>query len=292
MTNRDAKPINIHEDTTLFREALNHTAATTEFPPRLIEKDYFCTVLLAFLANETDALVFKGGTCLAKVYAGFYRLSEDLDFAISTPISGSRATRSRQATPLKTLWLAMPKHLQCFRLVEPLRGANNSTQYVGTTEYKSVLTGQTEGIKCEISLREPMLGPVHAEGAATILCDPITGNAAVPIVRVMCICRMEAFAEKARAALTRREPAIRDYYDLDHAVQMSLLKPDDGEFMDTIRRKLATPGNDPIDVSEKRREQLLRQLEANLKPVLRERDYRVFDLQRAFKIAESIARAL
>ena len=62
--------------------------------------------------------------------------------------------------------------------------------------------------------------------------------------------------------------------------------------MGEIRRKLATPGNDPIDVTEMRRGQLLRQLEANLKPVLRERDYRNFDLQRAFRIAEDIARAI
>lgn len=292
MTNRDRQPINIHEDTVLFREALNYTAATTEFPPRLIEKDYYCTVLLASLAKEAHDLAFKGGTCMAKVYAGFYRLSEDLDFAISTPVDASRANRSRAAAPLKTLWLAMPKRLPCFRLVGPLRGANNSTQYVGTAEYESVLTGQSEGIKCEIALREPVLTPAQAEGAATILRDPITGNAAVPIVRVMCISRMEAFAEKARAALTRREPAIRDYYDLDYAVRMSLLRPDDEEFRAAIRRKLATPGNDPIDVTEMRRGQLLRQLEANLKPVLRERDYRNFDLQRAFRIAEDIARAI
>jgi predicted nucleotidyltransferase component of viral defense system len=39
-------------------------------------------VLLEYLAAVDEALVFKGGTCLAKVYADFYRLSEDLDFVI------------------------------------------------------------------------------------------------------------------------------------------------------------------------------------------------------------------
>ena len=43
MTKRDAPTINNHEDAAMFREALNYTAATTKFPVRLIEKDYFCT---------------------------------------------------------------------------------------------------------------------------------------------------------------------------------------------------------------------------------------------------------
>jgi hypothetical protein len=63
MTKRDALTIDNHQDADLFREALNYTAATTKFPVRLIEKDYFCTVLLALFAREADDLVFKGGTC-------------------------------------------------------------------------------------------------------------------------------------------------------------------------------------------------------------------------------------
>ena len=292
MTQPNAETINNHEDEALFREALNYTVAMTGFPARLIEQDYFCTVLLAFLANETDDLVFKGGTCLAKVHAGFSRLSEDLDFAISVPADAPRARRSALAAPLKTLWLAMPKRLSCFRLVDPLRGANNSTQYVGAAQYVSVLTGQAEGIKCEVALREPILQPAYKGAAASILLDPLSGKAAVPMLQVKCISGMEAFAEKVRATLTRREPAIRDYYDLDFAVRTSLLKPGADDFMQMVRRKLAMPGNDPVNFSERRKEQLLRQVEANLKPVLRERDYRSFDLQRAFKIAEDIARSL
>jgi predicted nucleotidyltransferase component of viral defense system len=292
MTKRDMQAINNHEDAALFRETLNYTAATTEFPARLVEKDYFCTVLLAFLASETDNLIFKGGTCLAKVHAGFYRLSEDLDFAISVPVDAPRARRSALAVPLKTVWLALPKRLTCFRVGEPLRGANNSTQYVGTADYISVLTGQNETIKCEVALREPILQPAHMEDAAIILLDPLTGKAAVPVLQVKCISSVEAFAEKVRAALTRREPAVRDYCDLDYAVRMSLLAPNDDEFMQVVRRKLAMPGNDPVNVSGERLAQLRRQVEANLRPVLRERDYRAFDLERAFTIAQEIARSI
>ncbi len=85
--------IAFHEDTDLFPESLRYTAARTGFVARLIEKDYFCTLLLAHLAAADPRLVFKGATCLAKAHAGFYRLSEDLDFAISLSVTASRKER-------------------------------------------------------------------------------------------------------------------------------------------------------------------------------------------------------
>lgn len=65
----------VHRDPELFRESVNFTAAQTAFLPRLIEKDYFCTFLLTYLTSVSQKLVFKGGTCLAKVHSGFYRMS-------------------------------------------------------------------------------------------------------------------------------------------------------------------------------------------------------------------------
>jgi CheY-like chemotaxis protein len=38
-------------------------------------------------------VILKGGTCLAKVHAGFYRPSEDLDFSISMPTESARSAR-------------------------------------------------------------------------------------------------------------------------------------------------------------------------------------------------------
>jgi len=74
MSDRDRYIPRVHRDTVLFREAVDFTAAKTGFSPRLVEKDYFCTVLLANLTTmQSSPLVFKGGTCLAKVYAEFYR---------------------------------------------------------------------------------------------------------------------------------------------------------------------------------------------------------------------------
>ena len=49
-----------------FLEAVNYTAATTGFTERLIEKDYFCSLVLQDCASLFDAgYIFKGGTSLS-----------------------------------------------------------------------------------------------------------------------------------------------------------------------------------------------------------------------------------
>ncbi|MBN1904282.1 MAG: hypothetical protein JW927_04210 [Deltaproteobacteria bacterium] len=50
--------VQVHRDVPLFREAVNYTAAETLFSQRLIEKDYFCTLLLHYLATTDDTIVF------------------------------------------------------------------------------------------------------------------------------------------------------------------------------------------------------------------------------------------
>ncbi len=272
----------------MFLEAVNFTAAQTGFSPRLIEKDYFCTVLLRYLATS-GMLVFKGGTCMAKVHAEFYRLSEDLDFAIPMPCDAMRAERSRQAKKLKKTVAELAAELEGFTVVEPLTGANVSTQYVSVVGYDSVLSGQAEGIKIEIGLREPLLTPAFDGAARTALLDPVSGRPMVPPVAVRCISRMEAFAEKFRAALSRREAAIRDFYDIDYAVRRLDLRPQDPTLVELVRQKLAMPGNEPADVSEARLATLRRQLDAQLKPVLRDRDFAEFDLERAFRTVARMA---
>src|SRR3989338_4003095 len=55
----------------------------------IVEKDYFLTLVLEGLANNTELignLIFKGGTALRKAYFRHYRYSEDLDFTLKDPI--------------------------------------------------------------------------------------------------------------------------------------------------------------------------------------------------------------
>ena len=56
-----------------------------------------------------------------------------------------------------------------------------------------------------------------------------------------------------------------------------------------VRRKLAVPGNAPVDVSAHRLAALRQQLEPQLKPVLRAGDFAEFDLERAFGTVADMA---
>jgi predicted nucleotidyltransferase component of viral defense system len=281
--------IRLHEDTVLFREAVNFTAAQTLFLPRLIEKDYYCTVLLDHLAAADSSLVFKGGTCLAKVHAGFYRLSEDLDFVIPTPLSASRSERRNLAAGFKKAVIKLPTMVGAFRVLEPPVGANNSKQYVAVIGYRSLISKQEEIIKIEVGLREPLLTQILTTSEArTILLDPISGESMVRVLPIPCISRSEAMAEKLRAALSRREVAIRDFFDIDYAVRNFGFNPLEANIIEMVRQKLAVPDNEPVDVSPDRLASLRQQLDSQLKPVLRVDDFVAFDLDRAFRIVSDV----
>src|SRR4051812_13621917 len=92
----------IHSRMPRFLAALRASEARTLFSARLIEKDYHCSLVLRDLeAAFGMGLVFKGGTSLSKVHADFFRLSEDLDFAVSVSPSARRSARRDKVEPFK-----------------------------------------------------------------------------------------------------------------------------------------------------------------------------------------------
>ena len=285
--------INTHQDKTVFRGALIFTEQQTDFGARLIEKDYYCSLILHDLAiQKQNSLIFKGGTCLCKVHGDFYRMSEDLDFLISTDAHATRPNRRKLIEPLKLHFSEIPGRLPCFQINEELIGHNNSKQYTGNLSYQSVITGEQEYIKIEISLREPVLDPVENKAAQTLLINPFSGSPGLHEIPVNVLSYEESYAEKFRAALTRTEPAIRDIYDIDVAIRSSSLNVNDSTFIDLIRKKLAVPGANAIHMSEERIKILNSQLETELKPVLRSDDYAGFNVERAIAIIIDVMKRL
>jgi predicted nucleotidyltransferase component of viral defense system len=285
----NTEPIKFHKDKVLFREALEFSAAKTGFPARLVEKDYYCTLILEYLARSDSELVFKGGTCLAKVHASFYRLSEDLDFSISMPLDASRGQRRRRVQGLKVSIEESEKEFKYFAVGTPMIGANESSQYTAILEYPSVLKSEPEKIKIEIGLREPLLTATVQNEAHTLLLNPVTEMRIVPGIVITSLSWEEAMAEKLRAALTRREPAIRDFYDIFHAISKLNFSVQNPEFIELVKTKLAVPGNDKIDLSDKKLERLGSQLNSELEPVLRPVDFSNFDLEWTFSQLRPLA---
>ena len=269
-----------HGDARRFRDALTRTASETGFREQLIEKDYYCSLLLRdFETLYAQGLVFKGGTCLSKIHIDFFRLSEDLDFGVSVKSDASRADRRRAIEPMKGHLAGVTSRLPFFTEAAVLSGHNNNTQYNGKFAYRSAVTSEPEPIKVEISLREEVLLTSGPLASKTLLIDPFTNEAALAPFEVRALSLVEAYAEKTRAALTRRDPAIRDFFDLDSAVRKGLIQHSAPDFLRLVSQKLAIT-TDPVDVSSERIEVLRRQIRTRLKPVLRVADYEGFSLDR------------
>ena len=74
----------LHENKTLFRQAIQFTADEMKIPAIFIEKDYWITFALHTIFNNVigQDTVFKGGTSLSKCYQMIDRFSEDIDLVV------------------------------------------------------------------------------------------------------------------------------------------------------------------------------------------------------------------
>jgi hypothetical protein len=147
-----------HFDASRFREALDYTATVTGFNSLLIEKDYYCSLVLHDLAELFElGLVFKGGTCLSKVHLDFYRLSEDLDFVISIAATETTSKRRMAISPTKKHLASLCERHDCFKESETLTGHNGSRQYKAVYSYCSIVTGEDATIKWKcLSKTDPL----------------------------------------------------------------------------------------------------------------------------------------
>ncbi|MFH1655450.1 MAG: nucleotidyl transferase AbiEii/AbiGii toxin family protein [Candidatus Omnitrophota bacterium] len=92
----------IHKDRDQFIDVLNMTVQRTGFRAPLLEKDYYLTLILSRVNELSENLIFKGGTCLNKIYYSYYRLSEDLDFSMRLPeYTATRGNRRKSIQPVK-----------------------------------------------------------------------------------------------------------------------------------------------------------------------------------------------
>jgi predicted nucleotidyltransferase component of viral defense system len=282
-----------HEtDPDIFRESLSYSEGVTGFTASLIEKDYYCSLILHHLFDRETPLVFKGGTCLSKVYADFYRLSEDLDLVIPVSVDTTRNQRRSKMDPMKGIFDELPAVVPGISVSRAFRGHNESRQYIGYLEYPSAVMDTRERIKIEIGTREPLLLHSVTGETRTIAVNPFSGRPLLPVFTVYAMDMKEAYAEKVRAALTRTEPAIRDLFDLFYAVHKMKLDLDAPDFLIMVKKKLDVPGNSPVDISLEYKPELARQLEGQLRPVLRPADFDGFNMDEAFELIGRVVKAV
>lgn len=229
----------IHNNKDEFLNILERTAGQTGFSLGLLEKDYYITILLNGIHSLSDDLIFKGGTCLSKIYYSYYRLSEDLDFSMKLPSGDiTRAIRSNLMKPVKDKVSELAKDRGMTVDGIDKAGRNASKQYVFYIDYGSVVIEKPQSIKLEMGLRfNPYLTISKKKISHTFL-HPFTKKTLFDAGSVNCLALKELVSEKLRAAATRLEIAPRDFYDLGHLIKVGF-NFRDPDFLQLFKKKLA-----------------------------------------------------
>jgi hypothetical protein len=92
----------LHENISLYKDAIRFTAQQMKLKPEYIEKDYWVTYALftIFKSEIGKDTVFKGGTALSKCYQMIERFSEDIDLVV---LRREGETDSKLKSKLKTI---------------------------------------------------------------------------------------------------------------------------------------------------------------------------------------------
>jgi predicted nucleotidyltransferase component of viral defense system len=210
----------LHRNKDDFVRTLNQVAMQTGFLLPLVEKDYYLTLVLSRLHELSPNLVFKGGTCLNKIYFSYYRLSEDLDFTMLLPSDrATRAARRRCIEPVKERIEAYVAQFDMRIDDSGEAGHNESRQYIYYLLYRSAVLPVESKVKVEIGLRFNPIFPPERKRIRHGFLHPFTGQPLFDAKEVLCLALMEAVAEKLRAAATRKTIAPRDFYDIDYVIR-------------------------------------------------------------------------
>lgn len=268
-----------------LKDIIPAIAGKMKFRPVIVEKDYHLTIILNNIeALLTDKIVFKGGTLLNKAHLNHHRLSEDLDFSYNAKFT-ARSQRSKAITPIRE---KMPSFLKDLNLTSDKpngEGFNNSTQYVFKVKYPSVLMMKDDVIKIEISLRQPLIDKPVCTEIKHFYQNPFTGEDLFPSGKVWSLSWYEAVAEKLKAAISRKDVAIRDYYDLWHIAEFGF-DFYDKKFIKLFKRKVTDEGytgdyKKDFGLSTDKLSLLRKQVDGLLMPVIRVGEE--FDLEKVLE---------
>ena len=215
-------PLEDKEDLIKFLDETN----TRDFDKEKFEKDFYLTIILHRISTEIPEINFKGWTCLNKIYFPYFRLSEDLDFSLSTEYNFvntnwkrekfAKHFRNKIKELTKTIWRELNDdefHHKKAQWHENLKKKEYTyLKYIIT--YPSIYGKKDETIKVELTYTDKQhLEPIH-KPIQSLFIDPLTKENIFSDKTTQCLNIQEMVAEKCRACLTRRYPAIRDFFDL------------------------------------------------------------------------------
>lgn len=262
----------------VLSDACRQEAAGQRLDPLVVEKDFYLTRLIWALAQARGPrLLLKGGTCLSKCDLGYHRMSEDVDFVIPWD-SGTnyRSTNAYHTNQVRDALRAIASEVGVALATFDGERFERASHVIWTVTYHSELSAGGKGnIQIEVAMR-PVLRPTRQVRLNSILSGSMMSSYAGAVC--WALDAAEVRAEKVRAAYSRAEPAIRDFYDLDLFRRLELDMSSDG-FRALVDAKLAEVGRDSLarerpqfGLTPQQKQQLRRDIPRILRPVLRSTD--------------------
>lgn len=146
--------MNLHENKTLFRQAVQFTADQLNIPAVYVEKDYWVTyVLRTIFTNESGKeTIFKGGTALSKSKL-IDRFSEDIDLVVLRNEGESDSRMKAKLKKISTLVGSILPEVE-------IEGVTNKLGMIRKTAhtYNKELSGDLGQIRDVIVLESTWLG--------------------------------------------------------------------------------------------------------------------------------------
>lgn len=130
----------LHQNKSLFDQAIRATAQQKGLPEIYIEKDYWVTLALHTIFNSSigKETVFKGGTALSKCFGLIERFSEDIDLVV---LRAENETNNQLTNKIKTISLVVAEVLPEVELdgVTHKRGMIRKTPIVITRIFRATM---------------------------------------------------------------------------------------------------------------------------------------------------------
>lgn len=281
----------IHNDKVGFAKLVDRIATQTGFYAPLTEKDYYLTILLSRINELSENLIFKGGTCLNKIYYSYYRLSEDLDFSMRLPgCTTTRGNRRKCIQPIKDKIESFAKDFGMRIEGVDDAGRNESKQYIYCFVYDSVIMPTEQTIKFEIGLRFNPIDETKTLPVKHKFLHAFTGEPLFDGGEINCLSLDEIVGEKLRAAALRLTIAPRDFYDLDFIIRNGFdLSNKDviGLFKKKIEEDIGDPDLSKYIINLGRSNDEIKDMRLRIKDelfgVLTKKEQENFDLDNALK---------
>ena len=290
----------LHDDKENFLKVLEVTSAQTGFPFLLLEKDYYLTIVLSSINRLSENLIFKGGTCLNKIYYSYYRLSEDLDFIMLLP--SEKLSRSGKRKIIKPIKDNILPYVGSYGMtIDDVNniGRNESSQYIFYIDYDSAVLGSKQSIKLEIGLSFNPILPISKQTVSHKFLHPFTKEPLFDGGQINCLALKELVAEKMRATATRLTIAPRDFYDISFLIKAGFNFQDE-QLWQLFKSKLSEDGFEQdlekyrINMGRSQDEiaDMSSRIEAELMDVLTPDERKTFDLTKLLQLMNETFKSL